>query len=147
MNWILTSTGKRFDLFETDTDIMGPRDISHSLAHLCRFNDHTSECYSVAQHSCIVAELVLEEHKLTALLHDASDAYVGDMTRLLKQWFRAYQHFEDCTWWCLRPVRHRARTPRLHLQGGTDSTCDRTPRPHANSSGYLGLLGQHQTHD
>lgn len=53
MNWILTSTGKRFDLFEPDADMIDPRDISHSLAHLCRFNGHTREFYSVAQHSCI----------------------------------------------------------------------------------------------
>lgn len=58
MNWILTSTGKRFDLFEPDADMIDPRDISHSLAHLCRFNGHTREFYSVARHSCIVAELV-----------------------------------------------------------------------------------------
>ncbi|WP_342309285.1 phosphohydrolase [Pseudomonas fluorescens] len=53
----------------------------------------------MAQHSCIVAELVPEEHKLAALLHDAAEAYVGDMTRPLKQWISAYQHFEDCIWW------------------------------------------------
>lgn len=40
-----------------------------------------------------------EEHKLAALLHDAPEAYLGDMTRPLKQWISAYQHFEDCIWW------------------------------------------------
>lgn len=98
MNCILTHTGKRFDLFEPDADMIDPRDIAHSLAHLCRFNGHTREFYSVAQHSCIVAELVPEEHKLTALLHDATEAYLGDMTRPLKQWMHAYQDFEDWTW-------------------------------------------------
>jgi len=98
MNWILTHTGKRFDLFEPDADMIDPRDISHSLAHLCRFNGHTREFYSVAQHSCIVAELVPEEHKLTALLHDAPEAYLGDMTKPLKQWIHAYQDFEDWVW-------------------------------------------------
>jgi hypothetical protein len=99
MSWILTHTGKRFDLLESDADMIDPRDISHALAHLCRFNGHTRELYSVAQHSCIVAELVPEEHKLAALLHDAAEAYLGDMTRPLKQWISAYQHFEDCIWW------------------------------------------------
>jgi hypothetical protein len=98
MNCILTHTGKRFDLFEPDADMIDPRDISHSLAHLCRFNGHTREFYSVAQHSCIVADLVPEEHKLAALLHDATEAYLGDMTRPLKQWMHAYQDFEDRTW-------------------------------------------------
>lgn len=98
MNWILTSTGKRFDLFEPDADMIDPRDISHSLAHLCRFNGHTREFYSVAQHSCIVAELVPEEHKLAALLHDATEAYLGDVTKPLKQWMPDYRGFERVIW-------------------------------------------------
>jgi len=98
MNWILTSSGKRFDLFEPDADMIDPRDISHALAHLCRFNGHTREFYSVAQHSCIVAALVPEEHKLTALLHDATEAYLGDITRPLKQWMPDYRGFEDVIW-------------------------------------------------
>ncbi|WNZ80277.1 phosphohydrolase [Pseudomonas sp. P105] len=95
MNWILTHTGKRFDLFEPDADMIDPRDIAHSLAHLCRFNGHTREFYSVAQHSCLVADLVPTEHKLAALLHDATEAYLGDMTRPLKEWMPYYRGFED----------------------------------------------------
>ena len=98
MNCILTHTGKRFDLYEPVADMIDPRDISHSLAHLCRFNCHTREFYSVAQHSCIVAELVPEEHKLSALLHDATEAYLGDITRPLKQWMPDYRGFEDVIW-------------------------------------------------
>jgi len=98
MNCILTHTGKRFDLLEPDSDMIDPRDICHSLAHLCRFNGHTRELYSVAQHSCIVAELAPEEHKLAALLHDATEAYLGDMTRPLKQWMPDYRGFEDVIW-------------------------------------------------
>ena len=99
MNWILTHSGKHLDLLKPDADMVDPRDISHALAHLCRFNGHTREFYSVAQHCCIVAELVPEEYKLAALLHDAPEAYLGDMTRPLKQWISAYEHFEDCIWW------------------------------------------------
>jgi hypothetical protein len=42
--------------------------------------------------------LVPEEHKLAALLHDAPEAYLGDMTKPLKQWIHAYQDFEDWVW-------------------------------------------------
>lgn len=98
MNWSLTHTGKRFDLFEPDVDMIDPRDIAHSLAHLCRFNGHTREFYSVAQHSCLVADLVPTEHKLAALLHDATEAYLGDMTRPLKEWMPYYRGFEDVIW-------------------------------------------------
>ncbi len=59
---------------------------------------HTREFYSLAQHSCIVAELVPEEHKLAALLHDATEAYLDDMTRPLKQWMPDYRGFEDVVW-------------------------------------------------
>lgn len=98
MNWILTHTGKRFDLFEPDVAMIDPRDIAHSLAHLCRFNGHTRGFYSVAQHSCLVADLVPAEHKLAALLHDATEAYLGDMTRPLKEWMPYYRGFEDVIW-------------------------------------------------
>lgn len=98
MNWILTHTGKRLDLFEPDADMIDPRDIAHSLAHLCRFNGYTREFYSVAQHSCLVADLVPTEHKLAALLHDATEAYLGDMTRPLKEWMPYYRGFEDVIW-------------------------------------------------
>lgn len=98
MTQILTHTGKRFDLFAPATDLIDPRDIAHSLAHLCRFNGHCREFYSVAQHSCIVADLVPEEHKLTALLHDATEAYVGDMVRPLKEWMPTYQGVELLVW-------------------------------------------------
>jgi hypothetical protein len=98
MTLILTTTGKRFDLYEPDADLIDPRDISHSLSNLCRFNGHIREFYSVAQHSCMVADLVPEEDKLAALLHDGTVAYVGDMVRPLKEWMHAYQDVEHWIW-------------------------------------------------
>ncbi|NKI46368.1 phosphohydrolase [Pseudomonas fluorescens] len=98
MNLILTHTGKHFDLLEPNVDMIDPRDISHALAHLCSFNGHTREFYSVAQHSCTVAELVPEEHKLAALLHNAPEAYLGAMTRPLKQWMHTYHVLEEAVW-------------------------------------------------
>lgn len=98
MSWILTFTGKQFDLYDPDVELIDPRDIAHSLANLCRFNGHTREFYSVAQHCCLVADLVPEEDKLAALLHDGAEAYVGDMVRPLKQWMAAYQDVEEWIW-------------------------------------------------
>lgn len=98
MSWILTHTGNRFDLLEPEAEMIDPRDIAHSLANLCRFNGHTHEFYSVAQHSCMVADLVPDEHKLAALLHDATKAYLGDMTRPLKDWIPHIRGFEDVIW-------------------------------------------------
>jgi hypothetical protein len=98
MSWILTHTGQRFDLHEPDADLIDPRDISHALANICRFNGHTREFYSVAQHCCMVADLVADEYKLAGLLHDAPQAYIGDMVRPLKQWLLQYLDVQDWLW-------------------------------------------------
>ncbi|WP_397452498.1 phosphohydrolase [Pseudomonas sp. NA-150] len=98
MSVILTRFNKHFNLRSPNAELIDPRDIAHALAHLCRFYGHTSEFYSVAQHSCIVADLVPEEHKLAALLHDATEAYVGDMARPLKACLPEYRSVEYRVW-------------------------------------------------
>jgi hypothetical protein len=101
MTQILTHLGKSFDLSAPDADLIDPRDIAHALAHICRFGGHTRKFYSVAQHSCIVADLVPEEHKLAALLHDATEAYCGDMVRPLKLAMPDYQVIEEGIWFAI----------------------------------------------
>ena len=90
MTWIITHSGRKFDLANPNADMVDPTDIAHSLSMQCRFNGHTSSFYSVAQHCCLVADLVPAEHQLAALLHDATEAYVGDMVRPLKEGMRDY---------------------------------------------------------
>jgi hypothetical protein len=90
MTWILTRSGQKFDLANPNADMVHPADIAHSLSMQCRFNGHTSSFYSVAQHCYLVADLVPAEHQLAALLHDATEAYVGDMVRPLKEGMRDY---------------------------------------------------------
>lgn len=93
-----TFSGRAFDFDaalrgdDVDIDIW---DIAHALAHICRFNGHCRQLYTVAQHSVLVAErarVLAEEqghddvHRVAAagLLHDATEAYIGDMIRPLK---------------------------------------------------------------
>lgn len=90
MTWILTRSGRKFDLANPTADMVDPTDIAHSLSMQCRFNGHTSSFYSVAQHSYLVADLVPAEHQLAALLHDATEAYVGDLVRPLKEGMYLY---------------------------------------------------------
>lgn len=77
-------------------------DIARSLSHICRYGGHVPVFYSVAEHSLHVAAQVercggLPELVLAALLHDASEAYLGDMVRPLKHIseMEAYRAAED----------------------------------------------------
>lgn len=60
-------------------------DIAHALSNQCRWTGHCSKFYSVAEHSIHVASCVSDELKLTALLHDASEAYLADLARPIKK--------------------------------------------------------------
>ena len=90
MTWILTRSGQKFDLANPTAAMVHPADIAHSLSMQCRFNGHTSSFYSVAQHCYLAADLVPAEHQLAAQLHDATEAYVGDLVRPLKEGMYLY---------------------------------------------------------
>ena len=90
MVWIQTYTGRQvvpLDFTADDFDIV---DIARSLAFTNRFSGHTTRPYSVAQHSLMVSELCDEEHALWGLLHDAAEAYIGDIASPLKSQFSYY---------------------------------------------------------
>ena len=87
--WMDTFTGKRIDVLRVQPDDVCIEDIAHSLALQCRFNGHTPRFYSVAEHSVRVSELCEKigynrETRLMALLHDAAEAYLGDIIRPVK---------------------------------------------------------------
>ncbi len=75
------------DLFSPpDPDSIVVEDIAHGLANTCRWNGHTQKFFSVAQHCCMMYDLApfFSSNKLNYLLHDAEEAYWGDIIKPLK---------------------------------------------------------------
>ncbi|MCL1887119.1 MAG: metal-dependent phosphohydrolase [Betaproteobacteria bacterium] len=91
---ILTCAGNYFSFINPDAYHFDIKTIAHALSHLCRFTGHTSEFYSVAQHSILVSHLVPPGMQLAGLLHDATEAFVGDMTKPLKEMFPEFRRIE-----------------------------------------------------
>lgn len=84
-NYISTYLGNRFHPEGPRIDHVALEDIAHGLAYQCRFNGQTRAFYSVAQHSLLVASVLPPELHRAALLHDAAEAYLGDMVKPLKR--------------------------------------------------------------
>ena len=95
---MLTYIGKRVDVEHIHLADIDIRDIAHHLALINRFNGATRVPYSVAQHSIHVAQYVPAEFRLWGLLHDAAEAYVGDIIAPMKakEAMEGHQELERC---------------------------------------------------
>lgn len=94
-NAIRTYTGKAFDLLILDPDTICIEDIAHALARVPRFGGHLPNTYSVAQHSVMVSISLPLDLALAGLLHDASEAYLGDMPSPFKKLMPDYKRLES----------------------------------------------------
>lgn len=89
-NWIQTYTCQAFDPCSANLKDILIEDIAHALSLTCRYLGHCKWLYSVAQH-CVLGTEWLQNNKydghyqLAFLLHDASEAYLSDIPRPLKQ--------------------------------------------------------------
>jgi uncharacterized protein len=86
---IQTFSGRAFRPLSPEAADVDPQDVAHALSNICRFGGHSRVFLSVAQHSCVVADAVAEGggdlvERRWALLHDASEAYLGDLPHPLK---------------------------------------------------------------
>lgn len=100
MSCITTYTGKNFDPLDVDESLLDIKDIAHALSLMCRGNGHVQHFYSVAQHSLACAKEAKErgyskEIILGCLFHDASEAYLSDVTRPIKKELTYYLEVED----------------------------------------------------
>lgn len=95
---IETASGIAANVVELSPEMVYFHDITRSLSHLCRYNGHVPSFYSVAEHCVRVSWWVRREggtleEQLAGLMHDAPEAYVGDMVRPLKRHpIIGYQH-------------------------------------------------------
>jgi hypothetical protein len=83
-NYMATFGGRKFWPLDPRPEEVVIGDIAHHLANKCRWAGATRWHYSVAQHSVYVSWFVPGWCALEALLHDASEAYNGDLIRPLK---------------------------------------------------------------
>lgn len=96
---ILTASGQYVNVLEPSVDNIDIHDIAHALANVMRFNGHTVAPYSVAEHSIRTSILLkgwgyTPQSQLAGLLHDATEAYIGDIATPLKQLLPEFSRIE-----------------------------------------------------
>jgi uncharacterized protein len=90
---IMLQSGAWFDFAAPHSSPFTVDDIAHGLANICRYSGQCNRFYSVAEHSLLVSETAVG-FELEALMHDAAEAFVGDITRPLKQMLPDYKRIE-----------------------------------------------------
>lgn len=84
MTWMQTVNGTPFELMRPRANDVEFTEIAHALSQICRFAGHTKRFYSVAEHCCRVADILPRPIRIHGLLHDAHEAYIGDVTTPVK---------------------------------------------------------------
>lgn len=98
---INTYSGLLIDLLNPTVDMINIEDIARGLAYKGHFGGQTPFYFSIAQHSMLVSNLMMDEFfgdekmLLLGLLHDASEAYIGDMVKPLKVHLPNFCEVED----------------------------------------------------
>lgn len=98
-DYITTYTGLHFTPIEPKKEDICIKDIAHALSLMCRGNGHTKSFFSVGQHSINCSKEAKtrgysKKVQLLCLLHDASEAYMSDITRPFKQHLKNYLKLE-----------------------------------------------------
>lgn len=96
---IVTFSKKLFNPVEPKALEVSIIDIAHALSLICRGNGHFEHFFSVGQHCIFCAREALargwgERVALACLLHDASEAYLSDITRPVKKRLPDYKKYE-----------------------------------------------------
>lgn len=97
---ITTFSKVEFDILNPNPEDIRIEDIAHALSLMTRANGHFPEFFSVAQHSIqccneALARNYVPQVALACLLHDASEAYISDITRPVKKHMTMYLQIEE----------------------------------------------------
>jgi 5'-deoxynucleotidase YfbR-like HD superfamily hydrolase len=111
--WVQTRECVHFDLLQPYDSGVSLNDVAFALAHVNRFTGHVG-AYPVAHHSLLVAEVIHDAggsplEQLAGLLHDAHEAYTGDISAPMKQLLDSAD---------LRAVEHRVQRAICHVLRG-----------------------------
>lgn len=96
-----TYSGKTINILEPTPDMIELRDIAKGLGYNAHFSGQSPEFFSIAEHCLLTEELVKKEYpkdyelRLIALLHDAAEAYIGDMIHPIKVLFPEFKAMEN----------------------------------------------------
>ena len=91
---ILLRSGSYFDFEVPEESDITLADIANGLSHICRFTGQCHTFYSVAEHSVLCSQRVPAEHAFAALMHDAAESVMGDVSRPLKSLLPDYKKIE-----------------------------------------------------
>lgn len=91
---ILLHSGNYFDFENFNSSRFTIEDVAHGLAMTCRFAGQCIKYYSVAEHSWWVSYLVPSQYAFIGLMHDASEAFLGDIPKPLKNLLPDYMKIE-----------------------------------------------------
>ena len=100
MSYITTYTRNHFNPVHPEAEKIDIRDIAHALSLTCRGNGHVSSFWSVGGALYLLCEggswaRVFQSSALACLLHDASECYMSDVPRPLKQEMPRYREVEE----------------------------------------------------
>jgi len=126
-----TIFGFEVDLLNPKPETIDIRDIALALGRQCRYNGMTREHCSVAEHSIMVANLIFDANgtkhdQFCGLMHDAHEAYIGDMIQPMKTMpglGEAYKKLED-VWIKVIAAKYEMAIDKLTLERVYNSDMD-----------------------
>jgi len=99
---MLTYSGRKISILYPGVEDINIEDIAHALSLQCRYNGHCNKFYSVAEHSILAARMFKARYGIKfecdfiyTLMHDAAEAYLGDIVHPIKSYLGEFKQYEE----------------------------------------------------